>query len=83
MKDFPREFDLAYDVKTMEQVERIANYEGDCSDAEPAELADLFQKLGMEVPACLTPHIGQSVPALKARIKALEYELSTIKSGEK
>ena len=52
-RELPYDFDLLYDVKTYEQIERIANYEGDCSEASPEDLVDLFQQLKMKVPKCL------------------------------
>ena len=54
MRDLPYVFDLLYDVKTMEQVGRIARYEGDCSDATPLDLYELFMQQGMPVPDCLS-----------------------------
>ena len=52
--ELPYVFDLLYDVKTYEQVRRIANYEADCSDASPQDLVDLFIEEGMVVPECLS-----------------------------
>ena len=46
----PYDFDLLWDVKNEEQVERIAKYEGDCSDAEPHDLVDLYLKFDMSMP---------------------------------
>ena len=53
MKELPYVFDLLFDVKTLEQVERIAKYEGDCSDATPEELRSLFISEGLDLPECL------------------------------
>ena len=50
----PYDFDLHWDVKTMEDVERIANGEGHCSDADGNDLVDLFILHDMEIPECLT-----------------------------
>ena len=53
MKKLPYDFDLHWDVKSFEEVERIANGEGHCGDATGDDLVDLFEVLDMEVPACL------------------------------
>lgn len=52
-RELPYDFDLLWDVKTMEQVERIANYEGDCSEATPEDLVVLFGQCDLPVPECL------------------------------
>jgi hypothetical protein len=52
-RELPYDFDLHYDVKTMEQVERIAKGEADCSDATPEDLIALFLLHDLPVPACL------------------------------
>ena len=51
--ELPYIFDLLWDVKTYEQVERIAKFEGDCSDATPCDLVELFQQENLEIPECL------------------------------
>ena len=51
--ELPYVFDLLWDVKTYEQVERIAKFEADCSDADPYDLVELFQKENLEIPECL------------------------------
>lgn len=51
--DLPYAFDLHWDVKDLEQVERIAAGKPDCSDADPEDLLALFIDLALEVPACL------------------------------
>ena len=51
--ELPYVFDLLWDVKTYEQVERIAKFEPDCSDAEPEDLVELFQQENLELPECL------------------------------
>lgn len=51
--ELPYIFDLLWDVKTYEQVERIAKFEADCSDADPYDLVELFQKENLEIPKCL------------------------------
>jgi len=57
--ELPYIFDLLWDVKSYEQVERIAKYEGDCSDATPQDLVELFQKEGLEIPECLAAFAPQ------------------------
>jgi len=52
-RNLPYSFDLLWDVKTMGQVERIAKFEADCSDADPYDLYELFESEGMEIPECL------------------------------
>lgn len=49
----PYSFDLHWDVKTLDDVERIAKGQGHCSSARPEDLVELFLDLEMEVPACL------------------------------
>lgn len=49
----PYIFDLLWDVKTYEQVERIAKFEATCSDANPYDLVELFQQENLEIPECL------------------------------
>ena len=51
--ELPYMFDLLWDVKTYEQFERIAKFEGDCSDATPSDLVELFQQENLEMPECL------------------------------
>ena len=51
--ELPYVFDLLWDVKTYEQVERIAKFEADCSGAEPEDLVELFQQENLEIPECL------------------------------
>ena len=53
MRELPYDFDLLYDVKSYAQIESIANYKWDCSDATPEELVLLFQQLELEIPSCL------------------------------
>lgn len=53
-RELPYEFDLLWDVKSYAQVERIAKYLGDCSDATPEDLIELFQLHEMKVPECLS-----------------------------
>jgi hypothetical protein len=57
--ELPYVFDLLWDVKSYEQVERIAKYEGDCSDASPEDLVELFQQEGMDIPECLADFAPQ------------------------
>lgn len=52
-RELPYEFDLFYDIKTMKQVQNIAEGKPDCSDAEPEDLVTLFNELELEVPECL------------------------------
>lgn len=52
-RELPYVFDLLWDVKTYEQVERIAKYEGDCSEATPEDLVELFQQENIPLPECL------------------------------
>jgi len=49
----PYVFDLFFDVKTMEQVERIARGEGDHSSATPYELYEMFEGQNLPIPECL------------------------------
>jgi hypothetical protein len=53
--ELPYEFDLLYDIKTMDDVEAIAkglpHHSSDI--VSPYELADLFIELGLELPDCL------------------------------
>ena len=53
LERLPYVFDLIWDVKTMAQVEVIANLEADCSDASPYDLYELFESEGMDIPKCL------------------------------
>lgn len=57
--ELPYMFDLLWDVKTYEQVERIANHRGDCSDASPADLVELFQQEDLALPECLLRYSPQ------------------------
>lgn len=58
-RELPYVFDLLWDVKSYEQVERIAKYEGDCSDATPEDLVELFQQENLEIPECLSDFAPQ------------------------
>ena len=57
MLKLPYDFDLLFDVKTLEDVKIIANYGPHCSDASPQDLANLFITLGLDLPPCLNPSI--------------------------
>lgn len=52
-KELPYTFDLFYDIKTMDDVKKIAYGEPHCSDATPEDLVTLFIDLGLPVPDCL------------------------------
>lgn len=52
-RELPYIFDLLYDVKDYEQVDRIARGEPDCSDADPQDLVALFKQEGLALPPSL------------------------------
>lgn len=52
-RELPYEFDLFFDIKTMQEVEDIATGKPHSSDAEPEELLDLFIKYNLDIPDCL------------------------------
>jgi len=82
MDELPSVFDLLWDVKTMEQVERISRFEGDCSAASPEDLVELFLQEGMAVPDCLSGFSSTPKTELKKsqeRIKELEDSLAAAK----
>ena len=84
MSNLPYDFDLHWDVKDMEQVERIAKEEPDCSDADGYDLYNMFVALEMVVPQCLasfrptsdyTSRVAVRVSELMDRVKELEEEV--------
>jgi hypothetical protein len=52
-RNLPYEFDLHWDLKTMDDVEKIAKGEAHHSDATIKDLIDLFELMKMSVPDCL------------------------------
>ena len=49
----PYVFDLLFDIKTMSEIERIANGDSSHSDATSQDLIDLFIELNISIPKCL------------------------------
>lgn len=49
----PYSFDLYWDIKTMEDVEEVANGSFNPSGIDGDDLADEFKKLGLPIPDCL------------------------------
>ena len=72
--ELPYIFDLLWDVKSYEQVERIAKYEGDCSAATPEDLVELFQHEGMDIPNCLADFAPQQTIWVGSGGSWLPYE---------
>ena len=60
-KKLHSDFDLLYDLKQMDEVERIARGESTHSDASPEDLVDLFTELRIEVPECLKSVTGTTI----------------------
>lgn len=58
MTTLPSVFDLLYDIKTLDDVECIANGSPHASDADPEDLVTLFKEQGMDVPNCLSALTG-------------------------
>ena len=52
-RELPYDFDLHWDVKSMEQVERIARGDPDASDATPEDLVAMFLAHDLPIPSCL------------------------------
>ena len=73
-RELPYVFDLLWDVKTYEQVERIANHEGDCSEAEPEDLVELFQQENLEIPECLASYAPQIFVWIQKGGTWIDYE---------
>ena len=49
----PYDFDLHFDIKTMDEVEQIARGESHRGDATPGELVEMFHAHNMPIPHCL------------------------------
>jgi hypothetical protein len=61
----PYDFDLLYDIKTMQEIEAIANDEGSHSDASPDDLVTLFKDNDLPVPDCLSAYHGNTTIWIK------------------
>ena len=57
-KNLHSSFDLLYDMKTMDDVEKVANGESHCFNTSIEEVADTFLSLGIELPNCLSRFKG-------------------------
>lgn len=51
--ELPYDFDLLWDIKTLDQIERIAKGIPTHSDAIPSDLVKLYKQLNMAIPKCL------------------------------
>jgi hypothetical protein len=69
----PAEFNLIWDIKTEEHVERIARGEGTHSDARPADLVSLYRTLDLQMPPALTAWCRDSAPWTYVLVDDTDY----------
>lgn len=79
MEELPYDFDLYYDIKTMEEVERVFNYEPSSSSASPYDLVRLFKDLGMPLPSFVDR--ATIIARHRCHIAALTEEIEWLKSN--
>ena len=74
-RDLPYDFDLNWDIKTMEQVEHIAAGEADSSEATPRDLIAMFLSLDMPIPECLNK--GFDIPDITDRLSSYARDVGS------
>ena len=83
MTKLPYEFDLLYDIKTLEQAYRVMKELPDCSDADPEDVYELLVKYDLPVPDWyVAPTPEQPVAWLDGNGSYLTYKPTFSELGE-